>query len=87
MSQHYVYVDYKWAGEPMYWTYRQRMWGWNWVGGGGWVTGKRGKYDRDEQFVGPSDTLSDVEAYLLKFFRTLQEKGIISKFQIRSRRV
>ncbi len=52
---------------------------WWWVGGGSPATAK---YEREEQFQGPSASRAKTMNYLDSFFNKLKKQGIIKKYKV-----
>jgi hypothetical protein len=58
---------------------------WWFVGSGSTssVSGKKLKYENEEQFQGPKTTQKNTIQYLDKFFKKLKSKGVITIYKIR----
>lgn len=68
------------------WIYDRMPSGWKWTGSGSTspLGGKKLEYEREEQFDGTKERKAKMRAYLDKYFSKLKQKGIVSKYKIRS---
>jgi len=66
------------------WSYGKLPKGWRWVGSGttNAIRDKKLKYEQEEQFMGPENTIKKMHNFLNNYFTNLKNEGTIKIFKI-----